>query len=208
MEHVEAPNLTVVRPGEGETRNLGTIGVAFKLFGAQTNGNVSIVEHPFPVGACVPPHMHTREDEYSIVTQGEIGFRSGDREVVLGAGGYITKPGGDPHDVERRTGSGADDRGDQPCGLRALLLGVGEVMASGAPDRDAIAALAEEYGARLRRRAVARRRRRALPPRRRRAGRRDSRSRFGGGTLTPGTPQALFCPNAFRADTPGPTVGA
>ncbi|QRP42712.1 cupin domain-containing protein [Amycolatopsis sp. FDAARGOS 1241] len=47
---------------------------------------MSIVEHPFPVGALVIPHRHTREDEYSIVTEGEIGFRSGDREVVLGAG--------------------------------------------------------------------------------------------------------------------------
>ena len=106
--------------------NLGTIGVVFKLFGEQTNGLVSIVEHPFPVGACVPPHMHTREDEYSIVTEGEIGFRSGDREVVLGAGGYITKPRGEAHtmwnagDVAR-----ADDRGDQPGRVRALLLGHG-----------------------------------------------------------------------------------
>ena len=70
MESVEAPELTVVRPGEGETPRSGTIGVVFKLFGEQTNGNVSIVEHPFPVGACVPPHLHTREDEYSIVTEG------------------------------------------------------------------------------------------------------------------------------------------
>ena len=73
----EPPQLTVVRPGEGEERDLGTIGVVFKLFGEQTNGQVSVVEHPFPVGPCVPPHMHTREDEYSIVTEGEIGFRSG-----------------------------------------------------------------------------------------------------------------------------------
>ena len=97
MSRVEAPALTVLRPGEGEERDLGTIGVVFKLFGEQTNGQVSVVEHPFPVGACVPPHMHTREDEYSIVTEGEIGFRSGDREVVLAAGGYITKPRGETH---------------------------------------------------------------------------------------------------------------
>ena len=64
MEAVQAPPLTVVRPGEGEERSLGSIGVVFKLFGDQTNGQVSIVEHPFPLGACVPPHRHTREDEY------------------------------------------------------------------------------------------------------------------------------------------------
>jgi len=93
----EAPPLTIVQPGEGPTGDLGAIGVAFKLWGEDTNGAVSIVEHPFPVGALVPPHLHTREDEYSIVTEGEIGFRSGDREVVLGAGGYITKPRGELH---------------------------------------------------------------------------------------------------------------
>lgn len=97
MSGIEAPELTVIQPGEGKEAFLGTIGVVFKLFGEQTNGLVSVVEHPFPVGACVPPHLHTKEDEYSIVTEGEIGFRSGDREVVLGPGGYITKPRGETH---------------------------------------------------------------------------------------------------------------
>ena len=69
------------------TGELGSIGVDFKLWGHDTGGALSVVEHPFPVGALVPPHLHTREDEYSIVTQGEIGFRSGDREVVLAPAG-------------------------------------------------------------------------------------------------------------------------
>ena len=97
MTMAEPPPLTVVQPGEGAVGNLGSIGVNFKLWGHDTGGDVSVVEHPFPVGALVPPHLHTREDEYSIVTQGEIGFRSGDREVVLGAGGYITKPRDEMH---------------------------------------------------------------------------------------------------------------
>src|SRR5665647_3048732 len=97
MTTTNPPPLTVVQPGEGATGGLGSIGVDFKLWGRDTGGDVSVVEHPFPVGALVPPHMHTREDEYSIVTEGEIGFRSGDREVVLGPGGYITKPRGEMH---------------------------------------------------------------------------------------------------------------
>src|SRR5687767_12053363 len=92
-----SPRLTVVHPGEGPSGVLGAIGVQFKLWGVDTGGALSIVEHPFPVGALVAPHRHTREDEYSIVTEGEIGFRSGDREVVLGPGGYITKPRGELH---------------------------------------------------------------------------------------------------------------
>jgi uncharacterized cupin superfamily protein len=70
--------VTFVQPGQGATGNLGSIGVAFKLWGKDTGCTLSIVEHPFPVGALVPPHIHTREDEFSIVTEGEIGFRSGD----------------------------------------------------------------------------------------------------------------------------------
>ena len=89
--------LTVVQPGAGRKGELGDIGVHFKLWGEDTGGALAIVEHPFPVGALVAPHLHTREDEYSIVTEGEIGFRSGDREVVLGPGGYITKPRGELH---------------------------------------------------------------------------------------------------------------
>lgn len=93
----DPPAVTIMQPGEGSTGWLGSVGVQFKLWGTQTNGAVSVVEHPFPVGALVIPHLHTLEDEYSIVTEGEIGFRSGDREVVLGAGGYITKPRGEMH---------------------------------------------------------------------------------------------------------------
>ena len=103
MTDTGAPPLTVVQPGEGRAGDLGSIGVVFKLWGADTGGALSIVEHPFPVGALVPPHLHTREDEYSIVTEGEIGFRSGDREVVLGAGRLHHQAARrDARDVERR----------------------------------------------------------------------------------------------------------
>ena len=147
MTGVEVPELTVLRPGEGEERNLGTIGVVFKLFGEQTNGQVSVVEHPFPVGACVPPHLHTREDEYSIVTEGEIGFRSGDREVVLGAGGYIAKPRGEAHAMWN---AGREPARMieiiSPAGFEHFFWGVTELAADGPPDPETLAAIAAEHG--------------------------------------------------------------
>jgi quercetin dioxygenase-like cupin family protein len=147
MGSVDAPELTVVTPGEGAEKGLGSIGVVFKLFGEQTNGMVSIVEHPFPVGACVPPHLHTREDEYSIVTEGEIGFRSGDREVVLGPGGYITKPRGEAHamwnagDVPARMIEVIS-----PAGFEHFFWRLGEAGAEGPPDPATVQALAAEHG--------------------------------------------------------------
>ena len=148
MTLVDQPELTVIRPGEGEERHLGTIGVVFKLFGEQTNGQVSIVEHPFPVGACVPPHLHTREDEYSIVTEGEIGFRSGDREVVLGAGGYITKPRGEAHTMWNAGQVPARMiEVISPAGFEHFFWGMGDLLAAGGPpDPVEMAALAAKHG--------------------------------------------------------------
>src|SRR5664279_5344740 len=93
-----AARLKEVMPGAGQVGGLAPgVGVVFKIEGADTGGALSMVEHPFAVGAIVPPHVHTLEDEYSIVLEGEIGFRSNDQEVVLGVGGYIVKPRGQVH---------------------------------------------------------------------------------------------------------------
>lgn len=99
MSHVAAGSrVKVVQPGEGRAGGLAPgVGVVFKIDGIDTGGAVSVVEHPFAVGALVPPHVHRLEDEISIVLEGEIGFRSEDQEVVLRPGGYIVKPRNELH---------------------------------------------------------------------------------------------------------------
>ena len=147
MRSVDGPPLTVVRPGEGRAGDLGEIGVVFKLWGEDTGGALAVVEHPFPVGALVPPHLHTREDEYSIVTEGEIGFRSGDREVVLSAGGYITKPRGEMHamwnagDVPARMIEIIS-----PAGFELFFRDVVDVMEAGFPESVDVDELVRSYG--------------------------------------------------------------
>jgi len=143
----QVPPLTIVRPGEGRTADLGTIGVVFKLWGDDTNGAVSIVEHPFPVGALVAPHLHTREDEYSIVTEGEIGFRSGDREVVLGPGGYITKPRGELHAMWNAGQVPAHMiEVISPAGFEGFFRDLGELAEAGNPEPEAFLEIAARYG--------------------------------------------------------------
>ena len=147
MSGTEAPPLTIVRPGEGRAGDLGSIGVVFKLWGPDTGGSVSIVEHPFPVGALVPPHLHTREDEYSIVTEGEIGFRSGDREVVLGPGGYITKPRGELHAMWNAGKTPARMiEVISPAGFENFFRELTDLTADGRPAPDQVGALADAYG--------------------------------------------------------------
>lgn len=141
------PPLTVVEPGQGREGPLAGIGVVFKLFGRDTGGQLSIVEHPFPVGSVVPPHMHTREDEFSIVTEGEIGFRSGSKEVVLGAGGYIVKP---RHELHTMWNAGkAPARMIEvisPAGFEGFFWEMADLIESGAPDFERIAGIADRYG--------------------------------------------------------------
>jgi quercetin dioxygenase-like cupin family protein len=147
MADLQAPPLTVVHPGQGRAGELGSIGVVFKLWGHDTGGALSVVEHPFAVGALVPPHLHTREDEYSIVTDGEIGFRSGDREVVLGAGGYITKPRGELHAMWNAGKVPARMiEIISPAGFEGLFREVADLVEAGPPPLDQIAALAANYG--------------------------------------------------------------
>src|ERR671917_2922122 len=147
MTTSEPPPLTVVRPGGGRVGELGGIGVHFKLWGEDTGGALAIVEHPFPVGALVTPHLHTREDEYSIVTEGEIGFRSGDREVVLGPGGYITKPRGELHAMWN---AGAVPARMieiiSPAGFEHFFHEVSELITNGPPDPASVGGVAERYG--------------------------------------------------------------
>jgi quercetin dioxygenase-like cupin family protein len=143
-----ATRLKVLQPGEGRTGGLAPgIGVTFKIDAEDTGGALSIVEHPFAVGALVPPHVHTLEDEISIVLEGRIGFRSEDREAVLGAGGYIVKPRGEVHAMW--------NAGDAPArmieiitpaGFEGFFRGLTEMTALGAPDPEAVAELGARFG--------------------------------------------------------------
>jgi quercetin dioxygenase-like cupin family protein len=121
--------------------------VEFKLSGADTRGALAIVEHEFQPGALVPPHIHTLQDEYSIVTAGEIGFRSGDREAVLGPGGYITKPRGEAHAMWN-AGSVPARMIEiiSPAGFDLFFHAVVDMVEAADEDPERGAALAAEHG--------------------------------------------------------------
>ena len=139
--------LTIVRPGEGRTGGLAPgVGVVFKIDGEDTGGALSIVEHPFAVGALVPPHVHTLEDEYSIVLEGKIGFRSNDQEVVLGPGGYIVKPRGEVHAMWNAGKTPARMiEVISPGGFERFFRELSDLTAVGAPDMGAIAEIGQRY---------------------------------------------------------------
>ncbi|ORA58948.1 cupin [Mycolicibacterium elephantis] len=148
--------LKVVPVGDGDVVDIPGFGAVFKLTSSATGGLVSIVEHPFPVGAITTAHRHTNEDEHSYVLEGEIGFRSDDSEVVLGPGGYITKPRGQMHAMwNAGSAPGRIIEVITPGGFENYFRELGELLTPGtaAPDPTAplhetaeFADLAKKYG--------------------------------------------------------------
>jgi quercetin dioxygenase-like cupin family protein len=145
---ITATRLKVVQPGEGRSGGLAPgIGVTFKIDGEDTGGALSIVEHPFAVGALVPPHVHTLEDEISFVLEGEIGFRSEDREVVLGVGGYIIKPRNEVHAMWNAGSTPARMiEVISPAGFERFFHEMVDMTATGAPDPADVERLSQRYG--------------------------------------------------------------
>src|SRR5436190_16655172 len=73
---------TIIGPTDGESVTLQTIGVRFMIPGADTDGRLSLVEHPMPPRALAAPlHRHNREDEYSFILEGRMGALLGDDVV-------------------------------------------------------------------------------------------------------------------------------
>ncbi len=84
-------------PQEGKSVWLGGLGVEIKISSQQTGGVFSLVECSLEPGRLVPPHVHTREDEYTYVLEGEIGIRIGDQIIQATPGCTVVKPRGIPH---------------------------------------------------------------------------------------------------------------
>ena len=147
QQSAPAARLTVVQTGEGRAGRLGPgVGVVFKIEGADTGAALSIVEHPFAVGALVRPHIHTREDEISIVLEGQIGFRSEDQEVVLGRGGYIVKPRNQVHAMWNAGSTPARMiEIISPAGFEQFFAELAPLAEGGAPDPEAMAELCGRY---------------------------------------------------------------
>jgi quercetin dioxygenase-like cupin family protein len=125
------------------------IGVRFMISGEQTGGLFAVVEHPIdPMSAAAPYHTHTKEDEYSIVLEGVVGFAL-DQDVVIGhPGDTIFKPRNVRHTFWN-TGESVARILEiiAPAGFEEYFAEVGEVFARpGPPDGAALASIARRYG--------------------------------------------------------------
>jgi quercetin dioxygenase-like cupin family protein len=104
MTDTEVPSRTsgqqhrVIKPGEGD--NVGAIGLGIhvRMTGEDSKGAYSLFEYVVPPGLGGPPtHVHTREDELFICTQGKVRVELDGQEHVVEAGSSLLMPRGVPH---------------------------------------------------------------------------------------------------------------
>jgi mannose-6-phosphate isomerase-like protein (cupin superfamily) len=141
-------SVKVVGPADGKSGSLGMIGVRFMIDGDETEGRLSLVEHPMPPRALAAPlHRHLREDEYSYVLEGRIGALLGDEVVYAGPGDLVFKPRNQWHTFW--------NAGDEPARLLEIIAPSGFerffaelVDLGGAVEADSrdLAELCERYG--------------------------------------------------------------
>src|SRR4051812_12951655 len=90
----------LIRPGEGAAVDLGGFGARYLV----RQAGFALLEHPIaPRSLAAPLHTHAREDEYSFVLEGEVGFQLGDEVLYAAAGDLVLKPRGVPHAFWNRT---------------------------------------------------------------------------------------------------------
>ena len=108
----------IVGPADGEFVDLGSLGIRFMVWGEESGGGFSLVEHPIPPRSLAAPlHRHTREDEYSYVLEGRMGAQLGDEIVLAGPGDLVFKPRGQWHTFW--------NPGDEPCRILEIISPAG-----------------------------------------------------------------------------------
>jgi quercetin dioxygenase-like cupin family protein len=70
--------------------------VLVKLYGAETNGAVAIIEQSFGPGLLLPPHVH-ENDVWLYILEGVMHVRVGDEVVTATPGCWVLKPRRVPH---------------------------------------------------------------------------------------------------------------
>lgn len=141
-------------PGEGEALwFLGELAV-IKIAGEATGGRFAVIESHAPQGDRSPLHVHTREDEWFYVLEGELRFWVGGRIIDAPAGSFVYGPRGVPHTFAVRSTEARFLVVAEPAGFDAFVRAVAEPAGShtlppppdGPPDMARLVKLAAEYG--------------------------------------------------------------
>ncbi|MEZ5078677.1 MAG: quercetin 2,3-dioxygenase [Solirubrobacterales bacterium] len=144
----------VAGPGEGEALWFMDFLATIKSTAESTGGAVAVIEHLAARGAGSPLHVHSREDEWFYVIEGELTFWVGGATSVAPAGSFVFGPKGVPHTFMVGSERARFLLVTEPAGFEGFMR-AGSVPAerleippapTEPPDIAAMGALAAEYG--------------------------------------------------------------
>jgi quercetin dioxygenase-like cupin family protein len=88
----------IVRSDEASHIALYDVVFRYGIGADDSDGGLSMLEVTIPPRTLVKPHIHTREDEYTLILAGSVGVRLGDETVEeVPAGSWLVKPRDVPH---------------------------------------------------------------------------------------------------------------
>src|SRR5881397_1450233 len=121
-----AVNPIALRQDEGEALWFLGVLATIKASRETTEGRVAVIEHLGPRGAGSPLHVHSREDEWFYVTEGELTFWVGGEVIQGPAGSFVYGPRGIPHTFEVASEDARFLLVAEPAGFEAFMRGVAE----------------------------------------------------------------------------------
>jgi len=139
----------VVRPDEARRISLYDVVFRYGIGSAETDGKLSMLEVTIPPRTLVKPHMHTLEDEYTVILDGTVGASLGDETVEeIPAGSWLAKPRNVRHAMWNVSAEPARIlEVVMPGGIERYFEQIAPVLTEHGPDwTKRYDALAQEYG--------------------------------------------------------------
>ena len=144
----------VAQPGEGEALWFLGVLATIKASAETTGGAVAVIEHLAPRGTGSPLHVHSREDEWFYVIDGELTIWVDGETIVAPAGSFVFGPKGIPHTFMVSSPEARFLLVVEPAGFEKFMRAAGEPAAlleippaaTEPPDVAALSAAAAEFG--------------------------------------------------------------
>jgi quercetin dioxygenase-like cupin family protein len=141
-------------PGEGEALWFLGVLATVKASAETTGGAVAVIEHLAPRGTGSPLHVHSREDEWFYVIDGELTLWVDGETIAAPAGSFVFSPKGIPHTFIVSSEEARFLLVTEPAGFEQFMRAAGEPAArleipppaTEPPDVAALTKAAAEFG--------------------------------------------------------------
>ena len=138
--------MTVVRPGEGRSVDLGVVSMRVLAAGDATGSAFTLAEfYGEGEGLWTVPHRHEGFEESFLVLDGLFTFSVGDDRIEATSGTYVLVPRGTAHAIEAAPGGGRFLTLMVPGGLEEMFFELGDLPTNAIRDPAARRAISDRY---------------------------------------------------------------